>query len=729
MTRAMLNRIAVTALAVCLLGTTGCAGLPGGLQARPAAAVPEGGGDVPPAPPAPPPAPEPERAAPAPPPAASPSPAPPEARAEAPRGAPPAGTRAPAAPGGAEKYISLNFDNADISVVIQTVAELLKLNYIVAPGVRGRVTIQTSEKLPVSSLFAVLEQILELNALTAIKSGDFYKIVPSASAKQEALPTLSPDAAGSPPGTGLVTKIVQLRYISPAEVIKILTPFKTPAGLYQAHEPQRLLFLTEGPGKIAELMKIVEILDVDTFSSIQVELFPVRYAGVEDLAKELSQIVTMVYASVGRGKTLFRIVPVPSVNSIMVFSGETGLAENIRDWIAKLDQPATEANERIFVYPLSHATAETLAGVLGNVFRKESGKTSAKTTATSGTQPAAQPGLPGQPVRPAAPAAPAAAPAGGVADSIASGAAAPVTIVANKDTNALIIQTTSWYYPTVEATIRKLDLMPKQVLIEVLIAEILLDDTNQFGVQWTAKGQGGIGSEFFTSQTTAGPIGTVSPGGIAFAVTEANRISGMLKAFADANKINILSAPHIFAVDNKEAKIDVGEEVAIPKTRTTPTTSSGTGTVDNSITNDIEYRSTGVILTVTPHVNEGGFVTLDVQQEVSSAGAGNSFGPSIGKESVKTTMVVKDQQTLVIGGLIKQRLSTDRAGIPFLSRIPVVGALFGTTNDSVKKQELVLLITPRVVMNVEEGNRLTEELQDRVLTLKKGIEVFRKEIR
>ena len=158
-------------------------------------------------------------------------------------------------------------------MVIQTIAELLHMNYIVAPTVRGRITIQTSEKLPVSSLLPVLEQILEVNGFMAVKSGEFFKIVPANQAKQESVETVLPEQTPSV-GTGLVTKIVQLRYISPGEVVKILTPFKTAAGNYQAHEPARLLFLTEVPAKIADLLKIVEVLDVDTFASIQVELTP-----------------------------------------------------------------------------------------------------------------------------------------------------------------------------------------------------------------------------------------------------------------------------------------------------------------------------------------------------------------------------------------------------------------------------------------------------------------------
>jgi len=640
-----------------------------------------------------------------------------------------------AAPAVPERYISLNFDNADISVVIQTIAELLHMNYIVAPSVRGRVSIQTSEKLPVSALLPVLGQILEVNGFMAVKSGDFFKIVPSNQAKQESVETVLPENAPSV-GTGLVTKIVPLRFISPGEVVKILTPFKTVAGIYQAHEPSRLVFLTEVPAKIADLLKIVAVLDVDTFASIQVELYPVRYAGVEDLARELTQIVTQIFTTTGRGRTLFRIIPVPQVNAIMVFSGEPGLAANIRDWIAKLDQPASGANERIFVYPLSHATAETLATVIDKVFRRDSTKSQARSAAPAAEQPVPRTApVPGQPRSVQMPVAPS-QPISSAGDGVAAAGAANVIVVADKDTNTLIIQTSSWFYPTVEAMIRKLDAMPRQVLIEVLIAEITLDDTNQFGIQWALRGQGPVTAfgetHNLTSSTQnifppAGSSGLVTAGsGLSFLVTEANRLTAAINAYANANKVNILSAPHILATNNKEAKIDIGNEVPILKTRTTGT-AGGTDNTNNTITNDVEYRSTGVILTVTPHINEGGYVTLDLHQEVSEATKNTLSGtdsPVIRKRTAKTTMVVKDNQTLVVGGIIQEKRESTRQGIPWLSKIPVLGYLFGSTGIAVTKTELVLLITPRVVDTVEEGDRLTQEVRDRVLTLKKGIDEF-----
>jgi len=634
----------------------------------------------------------------------------------------------PAAPAVPERYVSLNFDNADIAVVIQTIAELLHLNYIVAPTVRGRITIQTSEKLPVSSLLPVLEQILEVNGFMAVKSGEFFKIVPANQAKQESVETVLQEQAPSV-STGLVTKIVQLRYISPGEVVKILTPFKTAAGIYQAHEAARLLFLTEVPSKIADLLKIIEVLDVDSFASIQVELYPVRYADVEDLARELTQIVTQVFTAAGRGRNLFRVIPVPQVNSIMVFSGESGLAANIREWIAKLDQPANEANERIFVYPLSHASAETLAGVIGQIFGKEQQKKATKSTSVlAQSQP-----TPARAVPPPGAGQPAAGGtiAAGATQSVTigdSGSGAPIVVVPDKDTNSLIIKTAAWFYPTVVEMIRKLDTMPKQVLIEVLIAEITLDDTTQFGIQWALKGQGPVtafGETHNVQTLTQNVYGGVAAAttGFSFFLTEAGRLTAALNAYAKDSKLNILSAPHIIAMNNKEAKIDVGQEVPILK-RTISDSNSTTATTS---TNEIEYRSTGIILTVTPHINEGGYVTLDVNQEVSEAQTntlGGTDSPIIRKRTAKTTMVVKDNQTLVVGGLILETRDGTREGIPVLSKIPILGYLFGSTKSQVRKTELVLLISPRIVNNVDEGDALTEQVKNRVLTLKEGIGQF-----
>jgi general secretion pathway protein D len=633
---------------------------------------------------------------------------------------------APDAAAEGEKYVSLNFDNADIGVVIQTISELIGLNYIIAPGVKGRVTIQSSSKIPVSALFELLGEILEVNSLTAVKSGSFYKIVPTNQARQKEIETIiEGEVSGA---QQVITQVVPLFHIRPSEVVKILNPLKSPAGIYIAHDPTRLLLMTDGAKKITELMKIVSLLDVDTFERIQVELYPVKYADAVALADDLRQVVSTVYAAGGRGKALFTIVPVPQVNALMIISGEPSLAANIRSWVIKLDQPATESGEQIFVYPLAHAKAEEISVVLTQVFAEDTAtlvRTAARTPASAaGRAPSARTAQASRAAQ------------GRATVSRSGGTKSPVTIVADKATNSLVIQTSPWYYPVVEETIRKLDVMPKQVLIEVLIAEISLTDQTQFGLQWVLKGQGSatVGGERhdFNSQVQnvfpppGGGAALAVPSGFSWLLTEANRVTAVLNAFANDSKLNVLSAPHIVAMDNQEATINVGDEVPIITAQTTET-AGGTSTLANTITNSVEYVSTGVLLTVTPHINEGRYVTLDVRQEVSIPEV-NVFGgtesPSINKRVAETTMVVKDNQTLVIGGLIDEQRNRSREGIPYLSKIPVLGYLFGVTSEKVEKKELVLLITPRVIANPTEGNEVSKMIRDRVLTLKEGIDLF-----
>jgi general secretion pathway protein D len=635
-----------------------------------------------------------------------------------------------AAPAGEEKYVSLNFDNADIGVVVQTIAELIDLNYIVAPGVRGRVTIQSTSKIPVSSLFTVLEEILDVNSLTLVKSGNFYKVVPTNQARQKEIETVIEGQPTGPAGQQVIIKVVPLHYIRPTEVVKILNPLKSPAGIYLAHDPTKLLFLTDSAKKIAEMMKIVEILDVDTFARIQVELYPAKYIGVEDLARDLTQIVSAVYASTGRGKTVFKILPVAQINSLLIISGEPGLAQNIISWVIKMDQPATGVKEQIFVYPLAHAIAEDIAAVLTRVFTEKTGTTERTTAQTAGRTARAAPRTPAAAARQAA-----RSPATGVVERTVTSGESPVTIVADKATNSLVILTSPWYYPVVEETIRKLDVLPKQVLIEVLIAELTLDDQTQFGLQWAIKGQGSakIGGEThnFNSQVQnvfppGESTGLALPGtGFSWLLSEANRITAVLNAYANDSKLNVLSSPHIVVADNKEATLNVGDEVPIITTQTTE--AAGSVGLTNTVTNSVEYVSTGVLLTVTPHINEGRYVTLDIRQEVSIAEVntlGGTQSPTINKRVAETTMVVKDNQTLVIGGLIDEQRTHSREGLPYLSRIPFFGYLFGVTLDRVEKKELVLLITPRVMANPEEGNAVSKMIRDRVLTLKEGIELF-----
>ncbi len=266
-------------------------------------------------------------------------------------------------------FVSLNFDYADIGMVIQTVAELLKINYILAPGVSGKVTIQTSGRIAVSELLFVLEKMLEVNNLSMVKSGDFYKIIPAGSAARESLGTL--EAGREPAGPGMVIKVFQLSQIAPSEVVRIFGALKSPQGVFIPHDPGNLLFVLETPERLAMFGDLIAAVDVDAYRNVQVEMYPVKHSQADELARDLSQVLAAVATGSGRGAAKFKLVPVKSLNTLILVSAEPGLGALMKRWVNDLDQPAAAEAEKVFVHYLDHAGADNVAAVLRELYSRK----------------------------------------------------------------------------------------------------------------------------------------------------------------------------------------------------------------------------------------------------------------------------------------------------------------------------------------------------------------------
>ena len=291
--------------------------------------------------------------------------------------------------------------------------------------------------------------------------------------------------------------------------------------------------------------------------------------------------------------------------------------------------------------------------------------------------------------------------------------------IADETTNAVIVTTFPRNWPEIEATLKKLDRMPRQVLIEVLIAEITLTDATSLGIEWAVR-QG----RFDFLQSPAGTFGgrpsfPIPPGpitGLATGFTaftfQTDRFFTLLNALATENKVNILSSPSIMTSENKKAVINVSQSVPIVTTQQVPVATGGT--TGNAITQTVEYKDAGIILTVTPRIGEQGTVALDIKQEVNDVGDREPppiNSPRFSKREAETSVVLLNNQTLVMGGLIQNRRSVVRSGLPLLSRIPLIGLLFGTTSETIRKTELLLLITPRMVGTALDAARITEEMK------------------
>jgi general secretion pathway protein D len=311
-----------------------------------------------------------------------------------------------------------------------------------------------------------------------------------------------------------------------------------------------------------------------------------------------------------------------------------------------------------------------------------------------------------------------------------------INIVVDETTNALIIRAYPRDYKTILETIKKLDLYPKQVLIEVLLAEVTLDEATKYGLEWSTFTAGDY-------RIGMGGIATPDPfvSGIRYSISTVDKVSAAIHASATDNRLKVITSPHILASNNKEAKIQIGSsEPILTNTYTTPgaTTTTTTGVSTGIVEGTIEYKDIGVILSVTPRISDGKLVTMDIsveQSTVSQKDLGNLKNvPYFPKKTAQTTLSIMEGQTIVIGGLLDETKGATSAGVPFLSKIPILGALFGYKTHTVGTKETILLLTPHVITDIHESNQITQEFREKVRQIrmelqKKAIEQEREKER
>ena len=673
---------------------------------------------------------------------------------------PPAPRTAPEVPAEQRgRFVVLNFDNADIETVIQAASEIIGFNYVLAPDVRGKVTVQTSGRIAQEDVFGVLLAILEVYGFTAVKAGNLYKIVRIEGARERAVPTIvgqKPDPTRIP--DEIITQIVPLRYSSVADVSTLLGGLKSTRGTLIAHRETNVLIITDTASNLRRLLDIIRLVDVQVGQE-ELQIIPIRFADAADLANILNQL----FAS-GRVGTVAPGVPptapgtlapptapptpgAPAApagerrpliiaerrsNSLIIHAKRHEL-ETVKRLIAQLDINIY-GGRRVFIYYGENAKAKDLASVLNQIYSREAGPAS---TPTAPPAPGARPPgyVPPPPPPPTAPGAPPAVGAPGIGEAgVTEG---QVKFIADEVTNSVIVTTYPRLWEEIEATIKQLDRMPRQVLIEMLVAEITLTDDLSLGIDWAVR-QGKFsagatpttGGGLLTSPSSilppAGSFGPLSAGLTAFAF-ETGRFFALLNTLASENRVNIVSNPHVLTSENKKAVINVSTSIPIVTSQQLPiggaTSTSTTTTTAVVGTQSVEYRDAGVILTVTPRIGERGTVALDVKQEVNDIGplVSPTNSPSIIKREAEASVVLLNNQTLVLGGLIRDKITVDDRGIPFLKDIPILRFLFGFKERKIEKTELLLLITPRVLGTALDAARITEQMRRTTPELEQAI--------
>ncbi len=708
-----------------------------------------------PAPPSAPPAAAESRPAEKPDAAPPPPPAPPAASTPPPAPAPVASPPPAARPA---RSLVLNFDNADVEVVIQAAAEIVGFNYVLAPGARGRkVTVQTSGRISSDEVFGVLLTILDVNGLAAVRSGNLYRIIPREGAPQTQVKTVvGREVSAAMPPDEVVTQIVPLQFINAQDAVTLLRPFVPAQGTISAHRETNLLIVTDTAGNIRRLLDMLQLVDVEV-SLNELQIISLKHADAQEVALLLGQLFGNRLGATppsvpapppppgapgvapaapapgalgGLGGERPLIVPERRSNSLVVQARKQDM-ETIRRLIAKLDVDIY-GGQRVFIYFAENTKARDLATTLDAIYGRGdrgpaiTGTQQTQRTFSSISSPSSlSSALPPPPSTLLSPVPVATQPGGRpavVGFPGVSGESVPpsteIRFVADEVTNAVIVTTYPRLWKEIEETIKKLDKMPRQVLIEVLAAEVTLTDDTKLGVEWAVRS-----GRFDVSSSPSGllparpaqsliPLGGAVPLGFNVFTFAADKFLAALNALASENRVNVLSNPSIMTTENRKAVINVSTSVPIVTSQQVPVATGGiTG---NAITQTVEYRDAGIILTVTPRIGEQGTVALDVKQEVNEVGENEPppiNSPRFTKREAETSVVLLNNQTLVLGGLIQNKRTRIRIGIPWLSRIPIVGYLFGSTEYKIEKTELLLLITPRTVGTALDAARLTDQMR------------------
>jgi general secretion pathway protein D len=611
--------------------------------------------------------------------------------------------------------IALHVVNGDIRQVIQIIGEALKLNYVVDPAVKGTVDINTSETLPRSELLPILESILKINNATMIRTGNFYQIVPSNTAGKQPIEVVNQRLQVAPDDQ-VVMQILRMKFVAAAEISKILTPYLSEAGSIVYHDVGNVVLLTDRRSNIRKLLEIVDEFDTAILQGERVRLLPVKNNNARDVIEDLKTI----FSGYGLAdKSAIRFIGIDRLNSILVVTPNPQVFTEIERWLGTLDQPVATAGIRNFVYKVKNAKASDLQKVLADLYdvpvfaATPAPTTTNPTTAPSANSLAPNPNPPGT-LSQNGTAPPPPLQQRGVA--AATTPYNPIRIIADESNNALVIQATGQQYAEILRTLEDLDVLRRQVLIDAQVFEVVLDDSLSFGV--SAKLQN---RDLTANRQTNASIG--APAGLdvnTFAfIGRTREILMFLNANENRSKVKTLSAPSVLVTDNGLAQFQVGTEVPIPTSSTPSGVQSGGSTL---FAQTISFRNTGVILQVKPQINEGGNVTLDISQEISQAGANNvsalTTAPVIGKSAVTSQIVVEDGQTIAIGGFIRENNDLEKSRVPVVGRMPVVGALFGSTTKSNTRSELIVLITPHVLRTHHEADAATDELKSKLKEIK-----------
>lgn len=609
--------------------------------------------------------------------------------------------------------VTLNFEQAPLTEVVHAImGDILKLDYFIEHPINGQVTLRTRTPVPRDQLLEILESLLRSNNALMLRDDDGRYFISASAQMAKIKPNVSNPRDLN---AGYSTIVVPLRYVGANEMAEILRPVADEGAFVRIDQARNLLMLAGTRSQLEGWLELVNTFDVDMLQGMSVGIFPLDNSSVEEVELALQNMLGQSGAKLPEGAAqipgvgnMVRIIPMEHLNSLLVVTPRAHYLKQLEKWIDRLDRaPDSNFEQRLYVFPVQNSSAGRLAELLSSIFA------GAGTTGGTGSRSAVSvsPGLTPETVT-------GSGTSGGSTLSSSSPSrgsgrsdfeVSGVRVVADEENNALLIYATGKEFSKIEEALKRLDVVATQVIIEASILEVRLTDELRYGLEWTFKNS--VGDDYSGLGqliTTGRDVAAIVPG-FSYTVTNgAGDISAVLNALAEKSLINVISTPSVMVLDNHTASIHVGDQVPV---ETSTTVTDGGNQIQS-----IEFRDTGVKLSVTPSVNAGGMVVMDISQSVTDVGEIDlaTGQRSFLERNIESRVAVRTDESVVLGGLIRENATTGKSGIPWLVDIPVVGNLFGSTDNSDRRTELLVIITPRVLFNEADLREVSREMRERM---------------
>ena len=618
--------------------------------------------------------------------------------------------------------VTLRFDNADIYEVVQTImGDILHLNYVIDPGVTGKVNINGLTPVSSNDLLGVLQSVLAMNNVSIIRDGNMYKVVRDSVAPHDAV-------GGAAVGdNGSMIQIFAPKFVQPSAMINSLKNFVGAQAAMVNDPTDHYLIIVDRARNMKKLQELIQSLDVDYLAHVEIEVVQIENDDATDMAKQMDSLFKTSQIFNWRGTEANKVyfMPIKRMNAILIAAANKDILESAKHRIKEIDIPPRQGlGSRINIYVCKNSAATYLASLISQIYGGPAISSSTDTSLSSsaslsqGTSKVVQKGA--------------------IAANAAtgSGLVGEVQVIPNEKSNSLIIKAGRQDYLEILKLLEQLDSIPRQVLIQANIIEVTLNNTDQLGLEWhVLNDHVKINGTSYTATTSQQGLlprdssGNVTGGGLLYTLgVSPQQTLATLQAVASKNDINVLSSPRILASDGKEATIEVGEEVPVLTQEIANVVANSSTTTTNpatTLTSSVTYRSVGLILKIKPSINDSGLVNLALSQEVSNVvddvnASGNT--PRFTKRKIDTEITLQEGKTLTIGGLIQDQRSKSDSGIPFLKDIPLFGSLFKNASHSKQRTELLLTITPYVVRGQDDADRVNQEADD----LMEGVKAYTK---